>query len=689
MDKKIKNSLKLYLHSWKHSFDFNSKETAGEYKNFILINILICLLLFVSFFPISTSQSFSINSRIITFENSFGIALFWCYMSIAFIPLCGLFARRLHTSNIDITIRNILKIFNSNKIAIILYALVPLSYFISLFLAKLHYFLTLHGLMDTIPIIFQCFFYFPYLLNLVFPIYTAFIPLSLFCWYLFNTKKLKNLFVEKTKQKHSRKKTITFLALFLLSIPLLIKSFNYYAYILIPFAIYLYCMFIIIKYYMYTHFICILAIFLFSTPIKITILLTLILAISYKKIKSYLSLYIPMILVCIILPLNICATENGSLGIVKNILASTKYVEQKIDSFGDKNINSLSIPLLQNMLKESPTENSIISAHNLYQGLSILANGATGNTLEHLKQLLGSQNLDEINTQTNNILTNHSSALKFKNKLTITNKKHLNQQIKKLLKNYNIKTNSSNNNCEIEYSSTLSFASLWKDKFSKNTKAHPFYTPKGIVQTQMMYDTRDVDIAQGPNFIVLALPYKSGDIFYIILPDAHSSPDDSPFYQTSTNETKEQTITLDMVIENLTPTTLSNLKFEKHNMDIMIPVFEFSENIDLKNILTSLGLENLFKRGKSELNNILSDSFKTQLCDKDLIHLSDFKQQNSIKVDQNGTTAISIQTFTLNYATGVSLPKQFIVDRPFIFMINNGAFIGIVNDPTKKDDSVF
>ena len=110
---------------------------------------------------------------------------------------------------------------------------------------------------------------------------------------------------------------------------------------------------------------------------------------------------------------------------------------------------------------------------------------------------------------------------------------------------------------------------------------------------------------------------------------------------------------------------------------------------DLRKILTSLGLENLFKPGQSELNNILSNSATTNVCTKENIHITSAKQKNKIIVNEKGTVAISLQSFISNYATGASMgiADPFIVDRPFIFMINNGAFIGIINDPTKKGDS--
>lgn len=686
----IKASLNLYLNSWKRSFDFNSKEIAGEYKNFINISLIILLISLISFCTTYEEQAFILDSEFTTTKIPFGIALFWCYMSFAFIPFSGLVARRLHTLNIDISLKNILKIFNLK-----LFRTLICMYFIPLAIISIinnDFTLLRFIIILSHPI-------FPYYLISIHPMYIAFILLFLFCYHLFNTEKLKTYF-EKNKHFHRLKKFLGILLL--ISVISIFVGAFYTLNILKPIGvigIIIPLLFFFITHLIHIIFISIIFIWLFSTDkLIITALLILFLELVflffYKKIKTYISIYLPMIFVCIILPLNIVSLDFGSFGMVKNILTNANFVEQKVDSIGDKNINALSIPLLQTISKEAPNENTIISTHNLYQALSLIANGATGDTLTRLKQLLGSQTLDKINAKSKEILKNHSTALKFKNNLKIMNKKHLSPNFKDALKEYDIKTSFSLDKCTLELSSTLSFASVWKHKFGEHLTTHPFYTPTGKVNAEMMTDKREVYIAQGPNFRVLALPYKSGDNFYIILPSSKDAPtrSNSLIYNSFAEEVDEiqnQTISLDEIIEKLTPETFSSLKFEKHEISLMIPVFKLSKDIDLIKTLTSLGLENLFKQGQSELNNILSNSATTNVCTKENIHITSAKQKNKIIVNEKGTVAISFQSFISHYATGASMGivDPFIVDRPFIFMINNGAFIGIINDPTKKGDS--
>ena len=685
---KLKASLNLYFNSWKRSFDFFSEETAGEYKNFINISLTILVLSLIGFFTSYEEQPILIDDELSIIKIYLGIAIFWCYMIFAIFPFAGIISRRLHSHNLNI-----------NQLTTILNKRQKYSFLI----------------LGTIYIYLSCsfaainFLFIPYLSVLFCPIYTAFIVLGIFCWNLFNINKIKNQLNQTKKYKkrwfilislviictllcilYRRYIYFEMLALSLLSCLLICLSINYFTTLLIVFTF-------IVPIFQIQGFHTILLCYLTLAPI---IIAKKLLSRSNNKISYCLKLYTPLVLLFIILPLNISNPSTGSLGMTKNFITGANYVKQDIHSIGDKYINALSIPLLKALSKQKQDQNFLISTHNIYQGLGLLANGASGETLEKLKNLLGSQNLDEINSKSKEIIEHHSTSLKFKNTLSIKDKKHLTLQFKNALKQYDTIKQKSNKDCKIDYSSSLEFASSWKTKFGQDLTNHTFHTPSKDITVPMMKDTREVYIAQGENFRILALPYKSGDNFYIILPSSKDTPivptrgHGSSFYDTfysaeKVDESPKQTIALDEVIEKLTPETFSSLKFEKHKIELMIPTFEFSENVNLKTALTSLGLENLFAPLMAELNNVLSSEANTQDCSQLAIHIESFNQKNKIKVNETGTAAISYQQIEINYATGsmMNISDPFIVDRPFIFMINNGAFMGIINDPTQKGDS--
>ena len=64
-----------------------------------------------------------------------------------------------------------------------------------------------------------------------------------------------------------------------------------------------------------------------------------------------------------------------------------------------------------------------------------------------------------------------------------------------------------------------------------------------------------------------------------------------------------------------------------------------------------------------------------------------FLHRAVIEVDETGTEAAAVTAIAMaNSAMPFGLKRQdmlleFIADRPFIFMINDGLFIGIVNEP--------
>ncbi len=686
---KLKASLKLYFNSWKHSFNFFSEETEGEFKNFIKISLIILLISLFGFFTSYEEQPLLVNEQLSTIKIYLGIALFWCYMAFAIFPFAGIISRRLHSNNLSVN--QLITILNKRNI----YPFLILS--IAYICTSAPIFIT------DIPINLL---FIPYFSIIFYPLYTALLILGTSCWNLFDINNYeKQLIIAKKNQKR------WVIIMLIIIIPFIICAFQgtrvlyslLYAYGIMPMILLLY---LPIKYLTTLLIVTTIIISIFRPEygfVALQLFCYLLIPLFYYITKKflthnnnkkwfYLKLYTPLVILFIILPLNISNPSIGSFGMTKNFLTGANYVEQDVTSIGDKHINALSIPLLKTLSKERKDENILISVHNLYQGLGLLTNGATGTTQEKLKQLLGSQNLDEINAKSKEIMEKHSSALKFKNTLAIADKNHLTTQFKDILKQYNNLKQKTINDCKIDYSSSLEFASSWKTKFGHDLTDHIFHTPSKDITVPMMEDTREVYIAQGENFRVLALPYKSGDIFYIILPSSKDTPirKFSIFYDTFAEEddkSQNQNIALDEVIEKLTPETFSSLKFEKHKIELMIPTFEFSENVNLKTTLTSLGLENLFAPLMAELNNVLSSEANTQDCSQLAIHIESFNQKNKIKVDENGTVAISYQSIELNYATGdtMNISAPFIVDRPFIFMINNGAFIGIINDPTQKE----
>lgn len=684
---RLKSILILYIDSWKRSFDLKGKEKDGEFASFSLISGLLGVILTIIFISSYETAAFSIDDGDIhTVNNYLGVAIFWCYMSFAMFPFAGLVARRLNSYEIDI-----------GKVFCILNR--PIKYIlIASILAGMIIGLVIGGnLVTGLGIIFflpPTLFYGAY----IFPLYIGFVFFLILGNQLYSIYNLKE-YLERKKNKKSKAIIAIIIGAFILLVGSMMLGIGE---VVIAVVLVMITTIILVKYFMQVAFLIILIAALSHNIIgficSICVISAVVIVFFCKKIDmKYLKLYALIIFICFLLPFNLSNPSTGSWGTVINNLTGANYVEQKVESIGDNQINSLAIPLLKTMSAEKPGKNLLISVHNIYQGLGLLANGAEGETAMKLKELLGQNDLSKINEKSKEIMTHHSTATKYNNKLHMM-KKHLNRNFQKALKEYDIKLSAPKKECTINYESKIEFASVWKTQFGNHLRNEAFYTPHGVIRVPMMSDEREVYIAQGEGFRVLALPYKSGDNFYIILPDdvwknnesRYNPFDDESFddeYDSSEEKQLQQSSTsLDEILQKLTPEAL-NLKFEQHKIELSIPVFELSQKISFKSALEALGLGNLFARGLSELNNILSAEADTIECARNNISIEDINQQNKIKVNEKGTAAISIQTIIVSYATGVKagIDAPFIVDRPFIFMINNGAFVGIINDPSAKE----
>ena len=97
----------------------------------------------------------------------------------------------------------------------------------------------------------------------------------------------------------------------------------------------------------------------------------------------------------------------------------------------------------------------------------------------------------------------------------------------------------------------------------------------------------------------------------------------------------------------------------------------------MMNTLQSMGLTSLFDKGV----------FKGG---KNGSSLSEIIHKSIITVDEAGTEAAAATVLVLG--DSLSAPKlerkkpyfTFKADRPFLFMLDDGVFVGVVNDPTKE-----
>ncbi|MBQ9120902.1 MAG: hypothetical protein IJY12_00905 [Clostridia bacterium] len=214
--------------------------------------------------------------------------------------------------------------------------------------------------------------------------------------------------------------------------------------------------------------------------------------------------------------------------------------------------------------------------------------------------------------------------------------------------------------------STVFFKAKWSTDTefdaSQNTK-DVFHSPEGDVTcTYMNHKLLQTNYYWSEDCSAVSLGLKNGNCMWFILPDDGFTVDDvlaSGSY-------------MDLIAEKYTEG--SNSKFMKVNLSI--PKFDIQWSSDLKGDLTSLGVTDVFDETLADFSDAIDSS----------AYLTAVNQATRVCIDEEGVTAASY--IEIPGATSPAPPEEiidFIVDRPFIFVIENPyglpLFAGVVNNP--------
>ncbi|XP_057563193.1 serpin E3 [Hippopotamus amphibius kiboko] len=213
--------------------------------------------------------------------------------------------------------------------------------------------------------------------------------------------------------------------------------------------------------------------------------------------------------------------------------------------------------------------------------------------------------------------------------------------------------------------STVSFQSAWRHPFSfSDTQLLLFTCAQGVVlQVPMMYQMAEVNYGQfqdpaGHQVGVLELPYL-GNLasLLLVLPQDRDTP-------------------LSHIEPHLTASILhiwtSSLK--RTRMEVFLPRFKIQNHFNLKNILYSWGVTDLFDPLKANLKGVSG---------QDGVYVSEAIHKAQVEVSEEGTKASAATALLLLKRSRIPIFKA---DRPFIFFLRepNTAFvfsIGRVSNP--------
>ncbi len=354
-------------------------------------------------------------------------------------------------------------------------------------------------------------------------------------------------------------------------------------------------------------------------------------------------------------------------------------------------INSFGIKLL----KSVENKNTMISPFSMTSVLSMIYDGAAGNTREQMANLLAistttspdatykalMEQLPEVDEK--NVTISTANALWINSDFTV--KQDFIDQCKDyfhasvFVKPFDAETVDEINNFvkdrtngkidkiidnlqgEFALLNAIYFYGEWFDQFSStNTTQEPFYLDSiNTVDVPTMHD----EIAKAGRYIndtvdLCELYYGQGNYSMVIVLPAEGMSIDS---------------LLDILTVEKWNSWCSNI-YLASDVSVSLPKFSFEKEYDLTNTIRNMGVEEAF-----------SDSADFSLISNSRLMISQIKQKTFIEVNEKGTEAAAATFVGMETA---AMPDFFEANRPFIFAIRETTtglilFMGIVRNPVE------
>jgi serpin B len=113
------------------------------------------------------------------------------------------------------------------------------------------------------------------------------------------------------------------------------------------------------------------------------------------------------------------------------------------------------------------------------------------------------------------------------------------------------------------------------------------------------------------------------------------------------------------------------------DVDLTLPAFTVASTVDLKPVLTDLGLKTAFSTAAEFPRLTTTDQLKLQAA----------SHKGYLALDENGIEAAAATVITVESVSGSAGPgRELVVDRPFLFVLHDVALalpllMGVVVDP--------
>ncbi len=410
---------------------------------------------------------------------------------------------------------------------------------------------------------------------------------------------------------------------------------------------------------------------------------------SHRRARILTRSVCAMLCLCLILTFAISPTKVNAENLLEGYTPNPVTGKAPDDAF-----TAAQMVFALDLLKGSYTgENTLVSPLSATLALSMLANGAEGETLSQIEDVLcGSIPIDAWNEylkyyvnhfptsdkvnlhQANSIWFADSPTLSLRPGFLQTVTDYYNAELYAAPFDDNTKNEindwvSRNTDGMIDNAveelngvmyliNALVFDGKWKDPYDDNDISdRPFHNADGTTDTVDMMFCKASGYLQSESARGFMKHYDGGDYAFVaILPN--------------------EDLTLTEYLENLTAEDLTELlhSSERGEVQTGLPQFEYEYAFHLDDTLKDLGMTDAFNPGKADFSPMAED-----------LYVSSILQKTRIIVDAKGTKAAAT-TIVIMAPTGAPIQAEpIILDRPFLYMIvdtqtNLPIFLGTVTD---------
>jgi serpin B len=194
----------------------------------------------------------------------------------------------------------------------------------------------------------------------------------------------------------------------------------------------------------------------------------------------------------------------------------------------------------------------------------------------------------------------------------------------------------------------LIFKREWKYKFDlRRSKKRPFLTQEGeqiLTDTMLLTNTIETGMSEEMNCTAVKLPFRGGSLAFVAL---------LPRPGMSVNE----------LISNLNVASLSRLlehQMQRSKTKVIIPKFRMEWSDSLVQPLRRIGINRIFDAQDANFSGISDHSSG--------LFVGDLRQKVVVSIDENGSKASAATSASFRQRS-LSLDDEFIINRPFVFMI--------------------